>query len=44
MLRLEGKNHKIVWTQDFASKHRPRVTFAASLEDLGEEGGLATAD
>ena len=26
------------------SSHRPRVTFEASLEDLGEEGGLATAN
>ena len=26
------------------SEHRPRVTFEASLEDLGEEGGLATAN
>ena len=25
------------------SEHRPRVTFEASLEDLGEEGGLARA-
>ena len=34
----------IVQAQDSASKHGPKLTFAASLEDLGEEGGLATAN
>ena len=38
------KEQNIGYARDFASKQEPRVTFAASVEDLGEEGGLATAN